>query len=81
MTIASAGENDFVIALANERFAEAFNDQAVGPLLGGVQPKRAGPDERDGGWQWVDATPWAAWNDEAIGGTVRPPRSYVVEFD
>jgi Lectin C-type domain len=63
VTIGSAAENAFVMALVASR-ASAFNADSVGPWLGGSQGGTPAT-EPDGGWQWIDGTPWtfAAWQE------------------
>ena len=58
-TIGSAGENGFVIALADQSFGQAFTVNSVGPWLGARQPSPNGANEPAGGWEWIDGTPWA----------------------
>jgi hypothetical protein len=56
VSIASSGENAFVLGLVNAR-PDAFVN-LIGPWLGGYQPAPTAADEPNNGWQWVDGTPW-----------------------
>lgn len=57
-TLGTAEENAFVITLADQAFADAFNTAGVGPWLGAYQPNPNGPNEPLGGWEWIDGTPF-----------------------
>jgi hypothetical protein len=63
-SLASSAENDFVFQAVADR-ADLWNEDFVGPWLGGFQQVPNGGPAAD--WGWTDGSPWSftAWNAQA----------------
>lgn len=58
-TLGSAAESAFVIdVVVSPKRNDVVAADGVGPWLGGWQPDPANATEPDGGWAWIDGTPW-----------------------
>ncbi len=66
VTITDNEENEFVIALINTQRSTLVRT-FYGPWMGGYQPSPTPEQEPDGGWQWIDGTPWS------FVGWIEPP--------